>query len=114
MYDLINIGAAPNDKTGDPLRTAFKKINVVIQDLNDGSGTFKVVDANYQSFAGQVLFVDSTAQAVAITAPATPKLGDTVEVKKLAGSNAITFNGVTVADKTKFTYVSTTFGWIVR
>lgn len=26
-YEIINIGALPNDGTGDPLRTAFEKIN---------------------------------------------------------------------------------------
>ncbi|QIG69584.1 putative baseplate structural protein [Rhizobium phage RHph_I46] len=113
-YQLINIGAAPNDKTGDPLRTAFKKINAVIQDLNDGTGTFRVIDANVKAEIGQVLFVDATAQAVVITAPDGPVLGSTVEVVKVAGANAVTFNGVAVASKTKFTYVSSTFGWVVR
>ncbi|AIK68269.1 hypothetical protein P9VFCI_235 [Rhizobium phage P9VFCI] len=114
MYELINVGAAPNDKTGDPLRTAFKKINTVITDLNTGSGTYKVIDANYQSVAGQVLFVDATAEDVAITAPATPTLGDTVEVVKVAGTNDVTFNAVAVTTKSKFTYVSSTFGWVIR
>ncbi|QGZ13968.1 hypothetical protein PP939_gp069 [Rhizobium phage RL38J1] len=114
MYELINVGAAPNDKTGDPLRTAFKKINTVITDLNTGSGTYKVVDANYQSVAGQVLFVDATAQDVVVAVPLTPKLGDTVEIVKVAGTNDVTFNATEVTSKSKFTYVSSTFGWVQR
>ena len=39
MTDLqtINIGSAPDDGTGDPLRTAFDKINDNFAELNAGT-----------------------------------------------------------------------------
>ncbi|QIG67953.1 putative baseplate structural protein [Rhizobium phage RHph_Y68] len=113
-YQLINVGAAPNDKSGDPLRTAFKKINALIQDHNDGTGTYRVVDANVKAEIGQVLFVDATAQDVVIALPDSPVLGSTVEIVKVAGTNDVTFNSVSVTSKAKFTYVSSTFGWVQR
>ena len=33
--DLINIGTDPNDNTGDPIRTAFNKANLMFTDLYD-------------------------------------------------------------------------------
>jgi hypothetical protein len=117
MYDLINVGAAPNDKTGDPIRRAFQKFNKVITDLNTGTGTFKVIDANTVAEAGQVLFVDASGSAVAITPPPSPVLGTTVEVVIVTTGNPVTFNSV-VVDATikvaKFTYVSQVFGWVKR
>ena len=35
----INIGSAPNDGTGDPLRNAFNKANLNFTELYDGAGT---------------------------------------------------------------------------
>ena len=35
----INIGAAPDDGTGDPLRTAFEKINDNFQEVKTAPGT---------------------------------------------------------------------------
>ncbi|AKE44756.1 hypothetical protein AU106_gp125 [Sinorhizobium phage phiM9] len=115
-YELINIGAAPNDGTGDPLRRAFQKVNTVIQDLNTGTGTFKIVDANVKAEAGQVLFVDATDSAVAIAAPDNPILGTTVEIHVVAGDNPVTFNGDPVSSVTGLltTYVSPTIGWKAR
>jgi hypothetical protein len=34
----INIGAAPNDGTGDPLRDAFEKVNNNDAEINDKAG----------------------------------------------------------------------------
>ena len=36
---VINIGAAPNDNSGDPLRDAFIKSNDNFTELYDGAGT---------------------------------------------------------------------------
>lgn len=115
-YELINVGAAPNDGTGDPIRRALQKVNKVIEDLNGGTGTFKIASANVKAEAGQVLFVDATAQAVAITAPDNPVLGTTVEVHIVAGANPVTFNGdpVSAVNGLKTTYVSASFGWKAR
>jgi hypothetical protein len=35
---LINVGASPNDKTGDPLRTAFQKVNTNLTAIYDSLG----------------------------------------------------------------------------
>ena len=35
--ETVNVGAAPNDGTGDPLRTAFQKVNAAIEVMNDVS-----------------------------------------------------------------------------
>lgn len=53
--EYINIGATPNDGTGDPLRTAFEKIN------NNFSNLFYVGTSTYTVYsignvAGQVIF----------------------------------------------------------
>lgn len=53
--EYINIGATPNDGTGDPLRTAFEKIN------NNFSNLFYVGTSTYTIYtignvAGQVIF----------------------------------------------------------
>lgn len=52
---IINIGALPNDGTGDPLRTAFEKIN------NNFTQLFSTAFATVESYsvgntAGQILF----------------------------------------------------------
>lgn len=35
MTDVVNIGSNPNDGTGDPLRTAFSKLNAFLADLGE-------------------------------------------------------------------------------
>lgn len=74
---LINVGTAPNDATGDPLRTAFTKINANFTEIYSnvqisptGSGTIQVVNltsvgnvnaGGYVSAQSAVLnFLDST------------------------------------------------------
>jgi hypothetical protein len=113
MYDLINVGAAPNDGTGDPLRKVFIKLNKIITDLNGGSGTFKTVNSNYTAEAGQVIFVDATLNTVDITLPANPVLGDTVEVIVVAGTFAVTL-GTQSGARLRQTYVDSTVGWVIR
>lgn len=78
--DTVNIGTTPNDGTGDPLRTAFAKINDVIimldsldmelltndemqalQDLEDLTGAvlFHVGDTTVTAIVGRVVFKTS-------------------------------------------------------
>lgn len=42
---IVNVGTTPNDKTGDPIRTAFEKINEVTEDVYPivGSAGYKTV-----------------------------------------------------------------------
>lgn len=119
MLESINVGSAPNDGTGDPLRRSFQKVNAVIELLNGGKSTFIVVDDNYISAKGQVIFVDTTAKDVRITAPQNPILGTTVEIVPLNDAHTITlYDGSTLVDAvdvpSTYTYVSDEFGWVKR
>lgn len=64
--EIINIGAAPNDGEGDPLRTAFEKINNNFSQLY-GTGFFTSNAYSAGTTAGQVIFetpVETFTQAV--------------------------------------------------
>jgi hypothetical protein len=53
--EIINIGALPNDGTGDPLRTAFAKINnnfTTLFSTTTGNGTATTTGSG----AGQIIF----------------------------------------------------------
>lgn len=52
--EVINIGALPNDGTGDPLRTAFEKINNNFANLQQTSYLF--TSANTSGNTSQVIF----------------------------------------------------------
>jgi hypothetical protein len=56
-YEIINIGAAPNDGTGDPLRTAFTKINSNFSTINENS-----ISANLIPATDNVYSLGSTSQ----------------------------------------------------
>jgi hypothetical protein len=53
--EIINIGAVPNDGEGDPLRTAFQKINNNFTQLYS-SGTFTYDAYSFGNTAGQIIF----------------------------------------------------------
>jgi hypothetical protein len=53
--EIINIGAVANDGEGDPLRTAFQKINNNFTQLYS-SGTFTYDAYSFGNTAGQVIF----------------------------------------------------------
>lgn len=64
--EIINIGAAPNDGEGDPLRTAFEKINNNFSQLYS-TGFFTSNAYSAGTTAGQVIFetpVETFTQAV--------------------------------------------------
>lgn len=64
--EIINIGAAPNDGEGDPLRTAFEKINNNFTQLYS-TGFFTSNAYSAGTTAGQVIFetpVETFTQAV--------------------------------------------------
>ena len=78
---VINIGSVANDGTGDPLRTAFDKVNDNFTELyNDDAG-----DVNSVS-AGTGISVDQTTGAVTVTNSA-PNATHTGEV---TGATALT------------------------
>ena len=71
---LVDVGSAANDNSGDPLRTAFIKINTVVSELwDDDEG-----DVNSVS-AGTGISVDQTTGAVTVT-NASPNYNHTGEV----------------------------------
>jgi len=53
--EIINIGAVPNDGEGDPLRTAFQKINNNFTQLYS-TGVFTYDAYSFGDTAGQVIF----------------------------------------------------------
>jgi len=53
--EIINVGAVPNDGEGDPLRTAFQKINNNFAQVFS-SGTFTYDAYSFGNTAGQVIF----------------------------------------------------------
>lgn len=59
---IINIGSQANDRLGDPLRTAFEKINynfTEVYSLTGSTGVFRVPNLNVDptpSFPGQVYY----------------------------------------------------------
>ena len=77
----INIGTVANDGTGDPLRTAFDKVNDNFTELyNDDAGDVNSVNA------GTGISVDQTTGAVTVT-NSSPNATHTGEV---TGSGALT------------------------
>jgi len=53
--EIINIGAVPNDGEGDPLRTAFQKINNNFTQLYS-TGAFTYDAYSFGDTAGQIIF----------------------------------------------------------
>ena len=54
MKQTINVGALPNDKTGDPLRVAFTKINANFTEVYDtaiSTAQLKAIVAASTSFS---------------------------------------------------------------
>ena len=96
---VINIGSVANDGTGDPLRTAFDKVNDNFTELyNDDAG-----DVNSVS-AGTGISVDQSTGAVTVT-NASPNATHTGEV---TGATTLTIaNDVITYDKLGVEFTST-------
>ena len=90
-YEIINVGAAPNDGQGDPLRTAFEKINnnfaitfntgifntaKVVTYGNSSQTIFSWPANNFTQATFQINSTDTTAntQSVTINATISPDL----------------------------------------
>ena len=84
----INIGTTANDGTGDPLRTAFDKVNSNFTELyNDDAGDVNSVNA------GTGISVDQTTGAVTVTNAGTL---DTTTDNGATTTNSITVGGLHV------------------
>lgn len=103
-YEIINIGALPNDGSGDPLRVAFAKIN------NNFANAFAVGTqlSNAYSFGntpGQVIFetpVEAFTQGIFQIRSTDVESPDSQEVQLIAQINNF-------SDAVKFTAHGTTF-----
>jgi len=60
---LLNVGATPNDGTGDSLRSAGQKLNSMLNDIYNklGDGTNALINIESASTSGQVLRSNGTA-----------------------------------------------------
>jgi hypothetical protein len=47
----IDVGATPNDGTGDPIRDAFEKVNVNFTELYSALGVYQPLDADLTAIA---------------------------------------------------------------
>lgn len=61
----INIGQAPNDRAGDPLRSAFTKINANFTELYAASGSANDITELAQAAAANIL-VNGTHSGVTV------------------------------------------------
>jgi len=70
--ETVNVGAAPNDGTGDPLRTAFQKINTAIGVMNDVS----LDQATGATGTGNLVYSASPTFTGTVTLPTATSIGD--------------------------------------
>ncbi|OQA51403.1 MAG: Pectate lyase superfamily protein [Bacteroidetes bacterium ADurb.Bin302] len=70
--ETVNVGAAPNDGTGDPLRTAFQKVNAAIEVMNDVS----LDQATGSTGTGNLVFSASPTLTGTVTLPTATSIGD--------------------------------------
>lgn len=106
--ETVDVGAAPNDGTGDPLRTAFQKINTAIGVMNDVSldqatgatGTGNLVYSASPTLTGTVTLPTGTAAS-------TSDINDTITAR-LSGGTV----GVALADSNKYDGGYATPAWV--
>src|SRR5262245_4374036 len=88
---IVNIGAAPNDHTGDPLRTGGGKINENCSELSARTRTrITAGGTSTISTASKVRVLVNVAALVTLNLPA-PSLGQVIVIKDIGG-NAGAFN----------------------
>jgi len=96
----VNIGSAPNDGTGDPLRTAFNKLNTNFLNITaDGGDEITVVDP---TTATDGTLNDALANIYASGGGATPDLQAVTDVGNTitdgTDTNTVSANGINVTD----------------
>jgi len=77
--EIINIGTTPNDGTGDPLRTAFTKVNENFTELYDTADT-QDLDFTGDSGTGAVELDSQTLNLVGTNGVQTTASGQTITI----------------------------------
>lgn len=85
--ETVNVGTAANDGTGDPLRTAFQKVNAAIEVMNDVS----LDQATGATGTGNLVFSDSPTLTGTVTLPSATSIGD-VSSTEIGYVNGVTSN----------------------
>lgn len=66
----INVGTTPNDRTGDPLRTSFQKINANFTELYNNMSAS--VDRSWEDTSGNIFNIVEWSDGAELTIEATP------------------------------------------
>jgi hypothetical protein len=77
---IINTGQTPNDRRGDPLRTAFEKINNNFTDLYVSFKGWQIARSDYNAQNGDRIIADTSSGPFTITLPSSPTEGFYVEI----------------------------------
>jgi hypothetical protein len=86
----INIGAAPNDNTGDPLRTAFNKANSNFTELYNLTRTQRSVTSAITVVATDQIINCNITGATSVTLPlASSRAGQPLTFKDVGGKFAL-------------------------
>jgi hypothetical protein len=94
---IINIGATANDKSGDPLRTAFNKINENFTELYSLTGVTELTELA-QDYAAQ-MFINGDHEGVSVEYDdANNKLNITVALDYDGGAASTIYDNETTLD----------------
>jgi len=84
----INVGATPNDRSGDSLRSAFQKINANFTELYNLTGVTSLAELA-QDYAAQ-MFLDGVHEGITVTYDDTTNKFNLVVEQDLDGGAAST------------------------
>jgi hypothetical protein len=77
---VINVGTSPNRGDGDPLRTAFDKINTNFTELYTSFRGWQIIRSDYVAQNGDRIIADTSDRAFSITLPDNPEEGFYIEI----------------------------------
>lgn len=133
IYEVVNIGSAPNSKDGDTARVAFKKVNDNFDVLFSAfANQLTPIDDDFDAVASGIYMINTSGAVITCTLPATPAIGTIIRFIDAYGKfgtnafrvalngNRIQGNLVTQVQYTDnftfidFFYASPSVGWIVK
>lgn len=94
---IINIGQSPNDRSGDPLRTAFDKVNQNFTELYNLTGATSLTELA-QDYAAQMFLNGSHDGASVVYDDSNNKLNIIVAQDFDGGAASTVFNNDTTID----------------